>query len=256
MRKKIFFKYIIKCLILLILSLILGIFINSTVENVSIQVEISKFTKKGIYQEEISTDDMKFYKVSRETWQPDIPSFTIYNNKMYYGNSGDIIVGLESAIKGYPIISDTITYFIGGHASLVCYEYELNGIKLDNTYNIEASLVESSNVKFVRGDFWNDPNYRTEVIGLRVKASEEKKKEAFLNAVNCLGKKYNDTYIFNTKNRYYCSDLISRCYEKVGIELNYDGFYTSIQDLIFNKNVYITFYKKIKNGISYIYYLE
>ncbi|MGM9971636.1 MAG: YiiX/YebB-like N1pC/P60 family cysteine hydrolase [Anaeroplasmataceae bacterium] len=254
MKRKVFIISI-KVLIILLFSLIYGIFINSTVENIMIQTEIASFIKKGVYQEDISTRTEKYYKVSRETWMPDIPSFTEYNGRKYYGSSGDILLGLEASAAGIPIISEFITYNFGGHASSVCYDYNENGLYLDNSFHIESSTVYDVGVVAVKGDFWNYASYRTEVIGVRVKTSEEKKKEAFNYMVSKLGSLYNSSFIFNTKDRYYCTDLISRAYETVGIDLNYDGFYTSVLDLIASQKTYIFFYKIIRNGISYFYYL-
>ncbi len=255
MRKKIF-KISIKCLLLLFITIIIGMFINSSIENIMIQTELSKFISKGVYQEDISTNYEKYYKVSRETWMPDIPSFTIKNNKRYYGSSGDIIVGLESALEDVPVISEFITYNFGGHASSVCYDHYSNGVYADNTYHIEASTVYEEGVVIEKGDFWKNPNYRDEVFGLRVKTSEEKKQQAFDYMISKLGCDYNTSFIFNTKNKFYCTDLISRAYHSVGIDLNYDGFYSSVLDLMASDNTYLFFYKIVKNNVSYFYYLE
>lgn len=249
-------KISIKILICFFITIFLGMFINSSVENVMIKSEINSFIKKGIYQEELSTKYEKYYKVSRETWMPDIESFTVINNKKYYGSSGDIILGLESAIEDVPIISPFITYNFGGHSSSVCYDYNENGVYTDSTYHIEASTVYDEGVVVTKGDFWNDMSYRDEVIGVRVNTSEQNKKEAFNYMISKLGLDYNMSFIFNTKNSFYCTDLISRAYHSVGIDLNYDGFYTSVQDIICSRKTYIFFYKIVKENISYYYYLD
>lgn len=250
-----YLKIIRKILIILIFSLIIGISINSTVENIIISKQILDFKKKGVFQENISTSTEKYYLVSRETWMPDIPAFYENNGRKYYGSSGDLLLGLKSAIEGIPVVEEFITYNFGGHAASVCYEYYGDKINYEPNQVIESSTVYEEGVVVVNGEYWKDNNYRDQVIGVRLKVSEEKKKKAFEYMVSKVGLDYNNLFIFNTKNSFYCTDLISRAYETVGIDLNYDGFYTSVQDLIASDETYIFFYKEYKKGIEYYYYL-
>lgn len=246
-------KIILRSLLVLVVALFGGMFLNSTVENIIIKNEISEFKNKGVLDNEKSTSTTKYYKVSRETWMSEKSSYIDLNGKIaYYGNSGDIVVGLESAIKGYPIISDMITFLFGGHASFVCYPDKEN--QVDNKYHIESTLDDG--VTLSEGNFWNDINYRGEVIVLRLKIDEEILQNVYTEMTKLLGKKYNNLYIFNTKNRYYCTDFITRSFEKFGYSLNYDGFWASVQDIIVSKLTYISFYKIYNKGITSYYYLE
>lgn len=245
-------KIILRVLLVFLGALIFGMIINSTVENIIIKNDITEFKNKGVLDTKKSTSTIKYYKVSRETWMSKKSSYIEINGDIsYYGNSGDIVVGLESAIKGYPIITDAITFLFGGHASFVCYSDNINGV--DNTFHIESTVNDG--VSFCKGSFWNDITYRSEVIVLRLKLDDDIIKSVYDEMTKLIGKKYNNLYILNTKNRYYCTDFITRSFEKFGYSLNYDGFWASVEDIMVSKLTYISFYKCYNNGITSYYYI-
>ncbi len=248
-----FFKFSLFVLINLICAFLLGMIINSCVENVKVSILIEEFKSKGVYQESMSNSYNKFYMVSRETWMPDDDSYVVKNKRMTYGNEGDIILGLDSNAGSFSLTNDIISFFFGGHAASVCFEEKYNQEYYYKDYSIE-SHVELGVHKEI-STYWNEEYYRNQIVCLRVKASREEKREAFHNIADCIGKKYNKTFLFNTKNRYYCTDLISRAWEKVGYDLNYDGFYCSVQDLICSDKTYISFYKEYKENVAYYYFL-
>ena len=63
--------------------------------------------------------------------------------------------------------------------------------------------------------------------------------------------------MFYSKNKYYCTDLISRVLKKENIKTNYDSFYTTGNDLIVSNNTYIIFLcERVKDGFFNIYYLS
>lgn len=246
-------KIILNLILILFTSLIFGLTINSSCENIKIRKEINSFKNRGVFQEEMSTETEKFYKVSRETWMSSTPSYTVVDGYMTYGGAGDIVCGLKSNIQNVPGVTGTIEFYVGGHTSSVCFDESYKGMNFKSNYSIESK--PHSGVNYVSNKFWNSTDYQTEVICVRVNTSEENKRTAFRYMADQLGKDYNTTFIFNTKNKYYCSDLISRAYNTCGIRLNYDGFYCSILDLMCSRMTYISFYKVYKNGINYYYYL-
>ena len=246
-------KIILFILITSLTSIFIGMTLNSIVETTKISIEIDNFMKKGEYQESLSTVTNKYYKVPRETWMADIDSYVVINNRVTYGNSGDIIIRMKSQAGNLQITKDLVSYYFGGHAASVCYTETYKGASYSNNYCIESHY--SAGVQKTYSGYWDNDNYKDEFLCLRVKASEEKKRKAFHYMADQIGKKYNHSYIFGTKNKYYCSDLISRAWQTAGIDLNYDGFYCSIQDIICSSKTYISFYKLEKNGIDYYYYL-
>lgn len=253
MKKKKILKICLNLILIFFVSIVLGMTINSSVENAKIRDSIKDFKALGIYQESLSNDKEKFYKVSRETLDNETPSYTIKNGIMTYGGAGDIVVGMKTNVRNLPGITNNIEFFFGGHAASVCFEKNIGGYTYSSNESIECK--PSTGVACVMNTFWNDENYQTEVICLRVKTSQQTKELAFEKMEKNIGKKYNKFYIFKLKNRFYCTDLISRAYEPFGIKLNYDGFYCSVQDLICSPYTDISFYKEYKKGINYYYYL-
>lgn len=252
-RYKKIFKFSLFILINLIGSFLLGMLINSSVENVKITVMIEQFKDKGIYQESMSNSYNKYYKVSRETWMSDEDSFVIKNGRMTYGNEGDIILGLDSNAGSMSLTNDIVSFFFGGHAASVCFEEEYNNVSYYNNYCIESHLEQGVHKEI--SSYWNDEYYRNQVMCVRVKASKDEKRKAFHKIADCIGKKYNKLYLLDTKNKYYCTDLISRAWQSIGYDLNYDGLYCSVGDIICSDLTYITFYKEYRNNIAYYYYV-
>lgn len=246
-------KILKKIILTILISFSFWSLTSTIIENVNIKKQITEFKKKGVYSNELSDSENKVYKVSRETWQENKE----YSTDGRIGSSGDIIVGLESALKGYPIITDFITFFFGGHASLCAYDYDDYQTSISDTDAFEADGFVPGDT-YTPGDryFWNDVDYRDEVIGLRVKTTEEKRKTAFSKAVENSKDPYNKKFIFDTKTSHYCTDFISKAYDYAGVNLNYDGFACTVQDLIYSDDTYIFFYKKNVKGINYIYYLD
>lgn len=249
--KKLF--YIIRTIII---AFLLWVVVSSSVENIKINILIDNFTSQGVYQGDISTYQNKIYYVYKSD---DYDSFEVINDKTYPGREGDVIVGLKSAVTDVPFVDPAITFLFGGHAAFATWNYEDQNITMDNSMCIETTGNEESDNNIVQTDirsYWDDLNYRTEYIGLRVKTSLDNKIIAFNECVSMMNQKYNYSFIFNQKNQSYCSDLISKAYGKVGVNLNNDLLGTTVQDLIVSNNTYITIYKIVKNDVSYTYYLK
>ncbi len=256
MRKKIFLF-----INIILLSSLFYIVTSTVYENIYISKLVNNFMDKGVYNEELSSYYTKFYIVPRETWQDDKPSYIKKGSKFYPGYSGDIMVALDSAFPNVPVVNELITFFVGGHAALRAFPYQDNDNNITKYDVIETtglSEYEDGNVvEYTDGNYWMDINYKTRFIGLRVKATKEQKEAAFKESLSYLGHPYNFTFLFNTKNTKYCSDIMSQAYKSVGIELNNDNGVTTIQDLIISKNTYISIYKYTdKQDISHIYILE
>ncbi len=244
----------------IILAFFLWALISSCVENVEVSVEISNFTKKGVLNEEISTKTTKYYEVKAQEWQDNQTSYEKIGSKVYYGSPGDILVGIPSTFKGVPFVYEFITFFFGGHAALCAFPYEDYENKVLLTDSIEISGLSSDPINNLVSEqdraFWSNSNWRSEIICLRVNATYEEKQMAFNQAVSNFGDPYNYSFIFNTTNTSYCSDIISKAYLGAGINLNNDKFATTIQDLIVSNKTYISLYKTVdSDNITHIYYL-
>ena len=59
------------------------------------------------------------------------------------------------------------------------------------------------------------------------------------------------------KDKYYCTDLITRSLYKFGIDLNYDNFFAIGNDLILSDETYLIFYIECDSeGVFSVYYLS
>ena len=235
--------------ILLVLIYLLIFLFNGFQENIRMDLEIKRFVEKATFEREeiYNGNKIKFYKVSRETLQE--KPVIYYNNGYYLGSNGDIFLSKISPFPYLPLFHEAFGYFFGGHASVVT-NYDINGNKLNySQFSIEINGKEEDNrVRYTLNNWFDTKT----CIGVRIKNVDDK---AFTDCLKSkLGYKYNYTYVFNTKNKYYCTDLVSRTAAEVGYNLN-DGFITSVNDLFLSKDTYIIYYQYVSNNIKYVYYL-
>ena len=125
-------------------------------------------------------------------------------------------------------------------------------------------MLESTGFGSQTDSFIFDKNYWyedsvtpfTEVIALRVKTTEEDRKRVLAKAMAMMGEPYNYSFIFNTKEKSYCTDIVCKVYSELGINLNKDRLTTSVYDLLISSDTYISYYYyKDSNGIKHFYYL-
>ncbi|MGI6787384.1 MAG: hypothetical protein ACOX5X_02370 [Acholeplasmataceae bacterium] len=246
---------------------------------------IEEFKQAGVLNEEISTEMRKYYEVESKEHLDDL-TYIVHNDYFYMGNIGDILVTRESPFPEIPVVHEFITYYFGGHAAMVTDKNRIMEIAgfpdrgesvLDYiSYRVEydeegkAKHEFSGAVLHTRGNYFirkssRGKYYRTKSIGLRVKATQEERQQA-VDYLKELGEKevvYNYMFFLDTKEKYYCTDLISRTYQtildesgKPKFSLNDDGFIVSVNDLILSKDTMISTYFEVdKNGIEHVYYL-
>ena len=237
----------------LIFVVVWGITISAT-KNVHKSILVENFKSKGVYQEDISTSSTKFYKIESNE---DMEAFTSDGSMIYPGKGTDILVSCQAIV--HPLINGFISFTAGGHAAFINPNYGdyKNNFIVEDTTSIEATgLNEGKNLSDVFStDYWATDNPYTEVIGLRVKMTDEERREVTSICSSLIGDEYNYSFIFDTTNKSYCSDIISKAYRKIGKNLNKDGFATTIYDLISSGDCYISYYHVYKNDVKYIYYL-
>ena len=189
-------------------------------------------------------------------------------NRMILGNDGDFFIMPESAVSDMLIVNSTMTFCFGGHAGIVGYKdgitpalIEAMGGSASELYVYERNYIDSKGMV----DLYM-PEKRS-IVGYRVKASKEERESAFSYALSKVDKRYNNFFVFNFlnkligKDKYYCTDLVTRSYDKEN-NMNYsldsnNPIYVSIYDLAANKDSYITFFKYIdSDGIIHVYYLS
>lgn len=249
-------RKILKIVLLTLQSALIFITIGATsyavTKNIQKMILVEQFKEKGVYNEEISSTYKKFYRIESNE---ESEAFRIYNNEVYPGVHGDILVSTEATLIN-EFISDFISFFAGGHAA-ICIDYS-DKIKVENNMTIEASGVNGDDSAQIFGkNYWVSPYIFDEVIGLRMDMTKQEKELFVEKAIGFIGYPYNYSFIFNTKNSVYCSDLISRSAKPLGFNLNKDNGTTTIYDLIVSNDTYIFYYHYIDNeGVKHIYYLD
>lgn len=227
----------------------------TVVKNVHKVALVEEFKNKAVYQEDISTASTKFYKIESDEATS---TFTKVGKTIYPGNESDILVTTQ-ALLGPEFVRGTISFLVGGHAAYVngdYGDYNLSYISKGTTTVEATGLNEGENLSQIfNSSYWIDSNTYTEVIGLRVKMSDETRREVNSLVCSMIGDPYNFSFVFDTVNKSYCSDIMYKAYRKVGINLNKDGFATTIFDLISSSDTYISYYHIYKDNVKYIYYL-
>lgn len=252
--KKIF-KYSWIFLRSILIFLALWAIMNSSVKNIESTIKIEQFKAQGIYEPEKSSSFIKYYRVpSNNSDEPS--SYHTEGNIILPGNTGDIIVSLNSSLK-IPLIKDIISFYAGGHAAICCDDYYDYIARSNKSSIIEAPGVDDypCPARISNAYYWSTPNLFNPSLVLRVKMTEREKKEMLSYAQTLVGDPYNYSFLFDTTNKKYCSDLVSKSFKKINKNLNKDSFATTIQDLVISDETYISFYQYFENDVRYIYYL-
>lgn len=294
-------KKVASVLFIIIIGAVLYSFGISTFENAKVNSLIADFKSRGVLLTDEPTavnNTLRYYYEVESDSYLDQETFLINENtnEFYLGNVGDIVVTRESPFPNIPIIHQFISYYFGGHAAMVTdvnkiveiagfpsgdekiSDYIFHKVQYDDGGNPNhdfkgATIFKTSNYFLKNTRKENDPAYkrygeyyRKNLITLRVnKSSEIERKEAVLNLEELIDKNviYNFMFFLDTKEKYYCTDIMPRIYDTIKDDnnnskynLNDDGFITSVNDLILSKDTIITNYFEVdKNGIEHIYYL-
>ena len=137
-----------------------------------------------------------------------------------------------------------------GHCGIVYDEYadtmvEVYGNKVDN-------IVDKHE------NDWNELS-KNELIIIR-KKEYINKKEIIDWLDSKMGLKYNYLFFLNPKNRFYCTSLVSKCYEETqDNHISNNNIFVTGASMINNDNTYIIYYKEKVNelDINYrIYFLS
>lgn len=249
-------KYLKITLILLksiLIFVAIGAITTASVKNVYKMVLVEQFKNKGVYQEDISTEYVKFYKI--ESYE-ERPTYLKRNGNILPGGPGDILVSTEAIV--HPFVNGFISFFAGGHAAICLDDYSDFDIYADEYDSIEATgLEEGENLSTIFDrTYWSNNSVYDEVIALRVDMTDDELKEVLSSSTALIGDPYNFSFIFDLENKSYCSDIVSKSYDKIGVNLNKDEFSTSIYDLIISSDTYISYYHVYdSDGVKHIYYL-
>lgn len=231
------------------------------VKHIETMVLVDSFKAKGVLDEEKSTKSVKFYKIESDE---ELPTYLKYGDYIVPGNVGDILVSPKSLmyVSGNTVIDSFIvgilSWYAGGHAAIATGDYFSYDIGNANVYsNVESTgMEEGENPATLGGRIYWQNRENTEVIGLRCKTTKEERDELISMATSLVGDPYNYSFIFDIDNTSYCSDLIAKCYAKIGKNINKDSFATTIYDIIVSGDVYISYHHYFdSDNVKHIYYL-
>lgn len=278
-------KKVFTVLLIILIGSIIYSFGLTIYENTKVDKMIRDFKNAGIINTEKSTELRKYYEVESEIYL-DEPTYIISDDKFYLGNIGDILVTRESPFPNIPIIHQFISYYFGGHAAMVTginevieiagfpdqgeniFQYIFHNVKYDDEGNhlhkfTGATAYKTSN--YFIDKYSDNTYYRKKSLALRVISTQSERQSAsdYLQELYRKQIIYNYMFFLDTKEKYYCTDLMSRTYHtilddngKPKFNLNGDGFITSVNDLILSKDTIISNYFEVdKNGVEHIYYL-
>ena len=231
-------KYLLTCIEVSVLFVVVGGLTSAITKTIYADVLIENFKNKAIYNAEESTEMTKLYAIPSDETLPVKQQIGV---EQYPGNAGDILITLTSELE-IPFVHEFISLFAGGHAALVLGE--------SSGLNDDLNLADTCSKAY-----WT--RYKYPIIGLRVKMTEEERHRVIARGLALAGDPYNYSFLFNTKNKSYCSDLVAKAFASIGVNLNKDGFTTSVYDLLISGETYITYYRFIDaEGIQHIYYLD
>ena len=233
-------KFLLKVFNVIFITFIAYILVSSSIKNIIVQTRINNFKKECTLNETLSTPNKKFYSVSRETNKS-----LIYDGDIVYaGQPLDIMINLSSSFA-VPGFYEIFSFTIGGHAAVNSLNYA------DFTYDInESNCLETAyndkyqDVFYDSRNYWEDLNYTDSYLVFRVNLTENEKRIVFNKLVSMLDDKYNLSFLFNTKESHYCSDLVYKAFKEVGVNLNFDGFVTTMFDIATSKKVNLVVYKE------------
>lgn len=251
-----------------IIFLLLMIFVfNGLSEKKIVDSEIEKFKKRAIFEKTtvLQGQNVTYYKILKKYDYEDLERF-VYNTEKYsncyIGAETDIILTSRNPLRMYgdAIVRDfagvLAKNFYIGHATMnitddgsKCIESVGNDSGFDGVRIVDNTWIETE----VR--YGNDAQT---IIGLRIKNTTKEQRNKIVEDIKKLeGKEYNHLLLFYMKNKYYCTDLISRTLNKNSIRINYDYFYTTGNDIIISNQTYIIFLcERVKEGYFNIYYLS
>ncbi|HLT00087.1 MAG TPA: hypothetical protein VK005_01205 [Acholeplasma sp.] len=278
----------------------------STYENIKKNEKLEEFKSRAYESETVTKfgDTYVYHKVARvHEWEIADDRDVFYDpvTRHYPGVEGDILLTFESPFPYTPVIHQMLSFWLGGHAALVGKDNQI----LQSTGMTANGLLDFStmvNVVLHRGydetneygvsiqkitNYWMVPYrgvghaeypyygkyYRPEIFAVRTKFRDQNTRQEHIDsAVDFIEDKvdrglYNYLFIFDTQDKFYCTDLVTRAWAQVNTNsnpnynLDKDGFIPSDYDILLSDDVYITIYKETitnedGNQEIHVYYLD
>lgn len=261
--------YLIRIIYITFITIITAIVIfmgNGYMEYGVVKNEINNFKNRGEYIKTtyIQSQEVRLYQIT-PNYDYEVQNLTRtfdVEESLYIGSKGDIILSSSNPIKNYgsSLIKDIVGYmarrFYIGHATVNLTD---SGDKIIESVGNDDLFygVRVSDSKWIENTITAGTDELV-LIGLKIKNFSNEDSETYVN--NLLeqeGKKYNMNFLISKKNAYYCTDLITRIGNKSQLNLNYDMFFATGNDIIVSNDTFIFFVcERIENGKFNLYYLK
>ena len=299
LKRSLFRKIILQTFIMLIVfSFSVALF-----QHLKVYVTIQRFKARATFEQTVEIMHPSGYKEVRMYHSiPRIYPYELNDVRSVFesdqsspmlGQQGDIFVTQESPFPSIFGLHQLMKFYVGGHAAVLDDQNRLfeavgfpqPGERIIDMIKDPSNGTHEFNVGVRRSqtNYWinpqfrrvNDPDhayygnyYRDSFSVLRVKGLNQDIIEAqndYLNFHLENRSLYNFLFIFDRKNKFYCTDLVSRSYRYAfnrvkgdGYDniLNDNGFVTTVNDLINAKDTYLIIYIENKDQIRHIYHLE
>lgn len=233
--------------ITIIILLVIVIVLMTMVETSSYKAryEINEFIKRGelVFED----NNTRYYKVTKKYDYEDASNVIEAYSDLYIGTTGDIY--LTCTDWGSSVITSYICKRLYvGHGGIVS---KTDGSML---YEIVGNSTKSENiVKEYDNDWYSLKHFSVELV-LRVKNVDSTKQDALVAYLKDIdGSYYNPIYFMHPKDKYYCTDLLTRAYSSsIGVNIS-KSMITTGASMIQNDNTYLIYYKKEINDGNFKY---
>jgi len=248
---------IIKTFILIVIFSVTVFFaclINASIEFLCVEKEIKEFVERGEFYIEIG--NTKYYKVSKKYEYEDVSKhiYSTTDPKKYVGSTADILSTTRNPLSSVPFIGFFSRIAWVGHSALIM---ESDGSKICEVVGNEPDPKDNF-VRIVDNRWISGDTGSPHIVALRVKNLDDEDKTKITDYATLQAQeqdRYNFFFPITQTNKYYCTDLVSRSINQASININYDGFMTTGNDMILSKHTYIIFYRVKVDDKFLVYYL-
>ena len=270
MNKYTIFIRIYKVLNILLLVVFVAVYIfiaNGFIEKAIVNKEIEDFKNRGIYIEHrvINKQVVKMYKVVKKYDYEDTsrPVYTYIKSidDYYLGSKTDITITSRNPMRNaeMALVRETCGFFANnfylGHATM--------NITDDGSEYIESVGNNVDNKVIISPNTWIKTEVRggddtNRIVGLRLKNTTNEIRDKIVDSlVEKVGCEYNYNFFIPYKDKYYCTDLLTRTLSEHNYNINYDGMFAIGNDIILDNETYLIYYiERVESGVFEFYYLS
>lgn len=227
-------------------TLLIAFSLNGIIENKILRNQVDEFISRGELVQ--SSANIRYYEVKKAHDYEDITRHIFTSGRI--GSTGDMVITNRNPMRDIEILEPIAKLLWIGHSALIVTPFGEKILEVVGNDSLDENIVQinNNNFGFVTGG---------EVVGLRVKDTTPEQRDLVVTeGEKLLGLEYNFLFVVSHPSRYYCSDLISRLWSQAGVNINYDHWVTTGNDMIVSPETYLIYYSYVdSSGVKHIYYL-